>query len=243
MRVPTTTLQNSFGKYLKKVMAGDEVIITKNGRGVAKMVKYEDPMIRVLKDGTSEYYIRKRVTYEEYLEITEHSDARYELIDGELYLMASPKHSHQVAVAEIFGKMYNWFSDKSCQPLTAPFDVKLHNDSPSFEDDPNVVQPDILVVCDEENIDEDDIYQGIPALVVEVLSKSTRSKDMIKKLNLYTKSGVQEYWIVDTEAKAILVYSLEERDIKAVRTFNYGETVASVCFEGLEVDTKHVFPK
>ncbi len=183
MRVSTTVFQNAFGKYLKASMDGDEVIVTKNGRGVAKLIKYEDPMVYIVKEGGAPgYYIRKRVTYDEYLEITEKSESRYELIDGELYLMSSPRHQHQLAVQEIFVQMHNYFKEQSCKPFISPYDVRLFNDSASFEDDPNVVQPDILVMCDEESVDDEGIYHGIPpSLVVEVLSPSTRSKDMTKK--------------------------------------------------------------
>ena len=59
------------------------------------------------------------------------------------------------------------------------------------EDNINVVQPDIVVICDTENIDDKRKYNGVPTLVVEVLSKSTRSKDMIIKLNLYMKTELE----------------------------------------------------
>lgn len=71
---------------------------------------------------------------------------------------------------------------KDCEPLTAPFDVTLFKEGKAKNI--NVVQPDILVICDREKIDKNGKYQGIPALVVEVLSESTRSRDMIKKLDL-----------------------------------------------------------
>lgn len=238
MRVSTTVFQNSFGKYLKMVTQGGEVIVTKNERGVAKLVPYQDPMVHVIKEGSAEYYIRKRVTYQEFLEITEHTEERYELIDGELYLLASPTHLHQVAIREIFGQFYNYFQDKTCSPLTAPFDVRLHNDSPSFEEDPNVVQPDILVICDEEQIDEKGRYHGVPTLVVEVLSPSTRGKDMIKKLSLYMLSGVKEYWIVDSEQGQVIVYELSDGEIGPMQLYRIGDTIHSKVFEGLVVDTK-----
>jgi prevent-host-death family protein len=241
MRVPTTKFQNAFGKYLKQVIANNEVIITKNGKAVAKLIKYEDPILHMMKEGAAEYSVRKRVTYEEFLEISANSEARYELIDGEMRLMASPKHRHQVAVREIFVRLYNWFQDKPCNPLTSPFDVKLYNESECFEDDPNVVQPDILVICDEEQIDDNDNYQGIPALVVEILSPSTKSWDMIKKLNLYMLSGVREYWIVNTVERCVFVYAFTDRKIQTLKMFELGERVKSVAFDGFEVDVNLIF--
>ncbi|MBN2221364.1 MAG: Uma2 family endonuclease, partial [Vallitaleaceae bacterium] len=168
------------------------------------------------------------------------TEDRYELIDGELYLMASPSHRHQVAIREIFGQFYNFFGDKSCSTLTAPFDVRLKNDSPTFEEDPNVVQPDILVLCDEENIDEKGKYHGVPTLVVEVLSPSTRGKDMVKKLNLYMMSGVKEYWAVDLEEENFFVYELDKKDLQSLSIYKVGEVIPSKCFEGLLVKTDKI---
>lgn len=237
MRVSTTSFQNAFGKHLKLAIDGEDIIVTKNGKGVAKLIPYQDPMMYVMKEGASDYYIRKRVTYDEFIEITQNSEGRYELIDGELYLLASPKHKHQVAVREIFVQLYNWFQDRPCSPLTAPLDVHLSNGSSKFEDDPNIVQPDILVICDEEMIDDNDHYQGLPSLVVEVLSPSTRSKDMIKKLNLYMCSGIKEYWIVDARDGKVYIYSFLNGDIETLDAYKFGEQADSLVYEGLSVDT------
>jgi Uma2 family endonuclease len=55
-----------------------------------------------------------------------------------------------------------------------------------------------MVICDlEEKLDERDYYMGTPALVVEILSESTRRKDLVKKLDLYMSTGIKEYWIVN----------------------------------------------
>lgn len=237
MRVNATTFQNAFGKYLKQVMSGEEIILTKNERGVAKFISYHDPVTYILKENNADYYIQKRVTYEEFLEITKNSDARYELIDGEIYLMTSPTHLHQIAVREIIGQFYIYFSDKPCSPFTAPFDVRLKNDSPTFEDDPNVVQPDILVICDKETIDENGRYHGVPSLVVEVISPSTRSKDMIKKLNLYMLSGVTEYWIVDLDNQSVVIYEFIGQNIKCLNVVKFGDPIKSTLYEDLVVYT------
>ena len=71
MRVPTTKLQNSFGKYLKHVLNGTEVIITKNGKGVAKINKYTDHRVGLVNEEETDYMINKYMTYEEFLKITE----------------------------------------------------------------------------------------------------------------------------------------------------------------------------
>ena len=117
----------------------------------------------------------QKMSYEEFIELTEDSEGRYEYIDGEIYLLASPSYDHQRIIVEILSVMYTYFKGKKCRPLTAPFDVTLIKNS-----EKNVVQPDIVVICDTENINEKGRYHGIPALVVEVLSETTKKKDMLK---------------------------------------------------------------
>lgn len=241
MRVSTTDIQNSFGKYLAQAIAEEEVIITKNGKSVAKLIAYEDVQGDLLREQSLKYLEDKKMTYEKYLEIVENTEERYELIDGELYYMASPLFKHQVAVNGIFGQFYNWFKGKPCRPITSPFDVKLFNNAKKFEDDPNVVQPDILVMCDEEKVSSEGKYEGIPTLIVEVLSKSTRSKDMVKKLNLYMNSNIREYWLVDTDKELITVYFFEERDIVDSWTYVNDMTIKSEIFKGLEIKVADIF--
>ncbi len=242
MLVSTTEIQNSFGKYLK-ISQCEEIIITKNGKKVAKLISYQaneerDPWI--LNESSSTYAPNGiRLTYEEFIKLTKESDNRYEYIDGELYLLASPFYPHQKAVKEIFGKFILWFQEKECEPLVSPFDVtlfRLGNDEKI-----NVVQPDILVICDHDKIDEKGRYQGTPTLVVEVLSDSTKSKDLIKKLDLYQESGVKEYWVVNPSATVIYIYTFTNNTIDELLTFKGNENAESIVFPGLAVDLKEVF--
>ena len=118
----------------------------------------------------------RRISYEAYLELTKSSDQRYELIDGVVYLLASPSFSHQVVVNEIAWHFHNYFRGKPCCSLTAPLDVRLQGYALKFEEDPNIVQPDIVVICDEDNVNEAGQYQGVPSLIVEVVSPQLGAK-------------------------------------------------------------------
>lgn len=150
---------------------------------------------------------------------------------------------HQTLVNEIAGIFYNYFKDSKCSSLTSPLDIKLQGYAPKFKEDPNVVQPDIMVICDPENV-VDDKYQGVPELLVEVLSPSTKKRDLILKLNLYSKSGVREYWIIDSENKKICQYIFtEERDIEAVNDLHLDQVLKSNYFEGLNVPLTEIFSK
>ena len=82
-----------------------------------------------------------------------------------------------------------------------------------------MVQPDILVICDRENIDEKGRYHGVPTLVVEILSGSSKRIDFLKKLDLYMTAGVKEYWIVNPDSKVVYVYSLKDNNIESINIF------------------------
>jgi len=241
MRVKATDLQNSFGKYLALVEKED-IVITKNGKSVAKLIPYKDPYDYILREQKEQYNPQKRATYEEYKALVEKNEKNYELIDGEIFLLSSPGYYHQVVVNEIAGQFYNFFKNRSCSSLTSPLDVKLSGYAIKFEEDPNVVQPDIMVICDEENISENNEYEGTPSLIVEVLSPSTKRKDQVLKLNLYMKSGVQEYWIVDLEKKIIFQYCFnQERNLEDTEIVSEDETLSSPTFPDLEISTGEVF--
>ena len=238
MEVPSTKVQNNFGTYLKFAQLED-VFITRNGRKVAVIKAchedyFGDPV--VLEAG--EAYMPKdaKMTYEDFIEFSEKSDKRYEFIDGEIYLLSSPSFVHQRIVVEILNFMYIWFKRKKCKPLTAPFDVTL-----TKFDLKNVVQPDVVVICDPEKVNEKGRYHGTPTLVVEVLSKSTMRKDLSIKANLYLNSGVKEFWIVNPFNKDVIVYLNGKKESNEYVLYKNEETVKSIAFPGLELPLEQIF--
>lgn len=245
MKVPSTKLQNNFGKYLKYVEVNEEIIITKKGKDVARILpchgqESDTQDSEMVMEGATDYKTTDGwVTYEQFMELVEGSEQRFELIDGVVYNLASPSYGHQLVVHEIHGVFYNWFKGKKCVPLTSPFDVTFFK----HENNICVVQPDIIVVCDKDNMDKKGRYKGIPTLVVEVLSISTRSKDMLKKLDLYKQCGVNEYWIVDPKSRLIYLYSLDQNEIVDNSAFSKSahECVESIYFPGLKVILNDIF--
>ena len=237
MLIPSTEVKNNFGKYLKIASELEDVIVTRNGKEIIRMTSCEDrPVVR--EEALNYYFNREgKMTYLEFLALTENSDLRYEYIDGEVYCLAAPSYKHQIAVSEIFTAFHTWFKGKKCRPLTSPFDVTLkrHNDNV------NVVQPDIMVLCDTQKVDAKGKYQGVPTLLVDELSESTRKKDMQRKLDLYADTGVKEYWMVDPAKEEVYQYSFEAKEIKDIRVCNSDMTVRSIYFEGLEIKVADIF--
>lgn len=247
MIVNSTDLKNNLGKYLRECMK-DDVIITSNGRKTARLSAYSKdervmPKINYI-DRISEgseafnYDSSKKIPYEEFLKLTEGNEERYEYIDGEVYLLTSPKTIHQKVLGELHILFYNWFKGKKCIPMLAPYDITLKRNP----DNINVVEPDLVVICDmEENLNEKDYYMGVPSLVLEILSESTRRKDLIKKLDLYMSTGVKEYWLVNPASREITVYLFEDKDIARNETYKKEEKAGSYTFKGLKVSLEDIF--
>ncbi|NLO39432.1 MAG: type II toxin-antitoxin system Phd/YefM family antitoxin, partial [Ruminiclostridium sp.] len=187
MKVSSTELQNNFGKYLL-LCIGEPVIISKNGREIAKLTSLEargeyDSEKSIISEEAFNYgFGVKKASYKEFQELTRDNEERYEYIDGEIYYLASPKTTHQIVLTELFVIFHHWFQGKKCTPMVAPYDITLKR----HPEDINIVQPDIMVICDlDEKLNQQDYYMGTPALVVEIISESTKRKDLIKKLDLY----------------------------------------------------------
>lgn len=152
-------------------------------------------------------------TIEDYFSLPE--EKRAELIDGVFYDMASTSVIHQLIAGQIFVQLNVFLRKKkaSCVPCIAPVDVQLDCD------DRTMVQPDVLVVCDREKIRKSGIF-GAPDFVAEILSKTTRRKDMVVKLAKYAQAGVREYWLIDPDKQNVLVYDLKNMEFPSIYGFD-----------------------
>ena len=240
--VTATELKRNFGKYLDFVEQQNDVVITKNGSKVARLTPYVtdiEQYFTVRENALDYQYGGKRVSYEEFIEISSKSTLRMELINGEIYILCAPNIKHQ----EIVGRLYLIFSDyfkgKKCKVILSPFAVVFRKKDLK---EPDVMQPDILVACDlEGNVNSKNRYTGTPALVIEILSESTRSKDMVDKLNTYMLSGVEEYWIIDTKQDIIMMYRFADNKIDVYKAFEKGDCAQSYKFKGLSADVGGLF--
>jgi len=149
----------------------------------------------------------KRCTYADYLQWPE--DTRYELIDGEAFLMSpAPLVEHQEVAGEVYRQLANQLDGKPCRPFIAPVDVRLPRKDETDAAIDTVVQPDVLVVCDPSKIDRRGV-RGAPDWLLEVLSPSTAAHDQIAKRRTYERAGVREYWLVHPGDRTLTVYVLD----------------------------------
>jgi Uma2 family endonuclease len=180
-------------------------------------------------------HTHERYTYEDYRASEE--GERFEIIGGQAYASAAPSFRHQQVVFEISGQVRNHLvaTNSPCRGVSAPTAVILS--------DEDVVEPDIVVVCNPNRIQEDGVH-GPPDVVVEILSSSTRKRDMDTKFHLYESYGVPEYWIVSAHERTISVYVRDDTGTYRLDAAYAGdEVVRSRQIAGLVVDVHTVFPE
>lgn len=187
----------------------------------------------VLKEGTG-------FTYGDYVNWSD--DERWELIEGFAYNMSpAPSRRHQEISRELEIPIAVFLNDKPCEVYDAPFDVRLPEADEDDEDIETVVQPDIVVICDEKKLD-DKGCRGAPALVIEILSPATSSKDMKIKLSLYERHGVKEYWIVHPIDNFVLVFKLGKNKMYGKpEVYTEEDKIKTPILDGLEIDLELVF--
>ena len=148
----------------------------------------------------------RHYTYGDYRTWSE--DVRYELIDGIAWILTpAPDRRHQEFVGEIYCQVANALVDRPCRTYVAPFDVRLPKADEVDDLIDTVVQPDVLVVCDRDKLDEAGL-RGAPDWVVEVLSPSTAAHDQTRKLAAYERAGVAEVWLVHPVDRLLTRYRL-----------------------------------
>lgn len=168
-------------------------------------------------------------TEEDYYNLPE--NVRAELIDGQIYYMAAPSRIHQRILMFLSKNIANYIDSKdgSCEVYPAPFAVKLFS-----EDDRNVVEPDISVICDPNKL-TDRGCTGAPDWIVEIVSPSNSSHDYVRKLNLYMDAGVREYWIVNPMEQEVLVYFLEQDKFR-VKSYTLQDKIKVNIYDDLWID-------
>jgi len=179
-------------------------------------------------------------TYADYQ--TWNDNERWEIIGGEAWNMSpAPGRTHQTVSRRMAFEIHALLKDEDCEVFYAPFDVRLAHADSADQEISDVVQPDILVVCDPEKLDERGC-KGAPDWIIEITAPKTASRDHIAKRKLYERHGVGEYWIVQPVDRVVMVYRLDP-DGRYARPDVYGETdvVSARAVPGLVMDLKRVF--
>ena len=144
----------------------------------------------------------------------------------------APATRHQRLVVRLAAAFEAFLKGKPCEVYPAPTDLKLS--------ETDIVQPDLLVVCEREKIKPTHI-EGPPTLVIEVLSPSTQVLDRGRKLDLYAASGVKEVWLVAPYPPLLEVLVLDGGTYRRVHAFTRGQPFQCPSFPGLRLDLDALF--
>ena len=177
--------------------------------------------------------VNPRVSYADLQRMPDDGN-RYELYDGELWMVPSPMPRHQRVARRLFLTVQELAEREGGEVFFAPFDIVFSEYS--------VVQPDIIFFgpASAARIRPDEHVHFPPDLAIEVLSPSTARNDRGRKRDLMARHAVPEYWVVDPERRAIEVSSLRGGRYGEPRIVRSGRCTSDTL-AGLEVDLDVLF--
>lgn len=179
--------------------------------------------------------VEPRITYAD-LERWPEDGRRYELYDGEVFVVPGPLPRHQV-VQQLIAEMLRAYAARHGGfAVGSPIDIVFS--------DYDVLEPDVVFFRAERAnlIDLDKVIRHPPDLCVEVLSPSTTSTDRGRKMQMFARYGVPEYWIVDPAERRIEMYRLEGSAYALVLIASGEDGVTSTTLPGLTFRSDSLFP-
>ena len=170
--------------------------------------------------------VRPRVSYGDLLRHPE-DGRRYEIYDGEVFVVPAPLPVHQRAVRRLLRILDDYAARYGGEVFTSPIDIVFS--------EYDVIQPDLVYFASgRHHLVPDKLpIRSSPDLVVEVLSPSTRDADRGRKLQTFARFRVPEYWIVDPEAPAVEVLALTGSQFHLHSSGSAGEIVSSATLPKL----------
>lgn len=173
-------------------------------------------------------------TYEDYRRLPE-DGYRWELLEGHLVKEPAPRPLHQIVVVNLIHHLGTYVRQNGLGlVLDSPIDVVLSEE--------NVVEPDVVFIPrDRWSIIIEENVRGAPALVVEVLSPHSHTRDRERKLRIYERFGVQEYWIADPEQRRLERFALGEWGYGKPVLHGAGEVFTTPLFPGLVIQVDRIF--
>lgn len=150
------------------------------------------------------------------------SQTKHEFLGGVIYAMAGGRNVHNLISTNITGSLHANLRGKPCQPYNSDTKIRIH-----LSTHVRFYYPDVSVICDPNS--PDDSFQDQPALVVEVLSRSTRRTDEGEKKDAYlTIPSLKVYLLVKQEAPVVTVYRRDEQGGFVREVYEGMETVLSL---------------
>jgi len=178
----------------------------------------------------------KVYTYEDYLNLPDNGK-RYEIIDGELYMVPAPSLWHQDTIGQFYRRIGNFLEDNPVGKIyLAPTDIIFS--------EIDVLQPDLIFVSKEKfDILAGANIQGAPDLVIEVLSPGTEKRDRTIKLKAYSKFGVLEYWMANDESETVEIWRRKGKKLVFHALLDRTQTLTTPLLPGLEIALGKIFQR
>lgn len=182
---------------------------------------------------------KQRYTFEDWLELPD-DGRRYELLNGDLVEMAPPTANHALLVSALD----RWFGRAEAAghgsgivgPVAVLLDAAMRRE--------NAPEPDVLFVRrGREQIITAEAVEGVPDLVIEILSPSNRKDDLPggEKWKLYRSFGVPSYWTVDPATRTITQYERHAGQLVETGRLGLGEELVSPLFPGITLPVAELF--
>ena len=178
----------------------------------------------------------RKLTYADFVRFPSDDGRRHELIEGVHVVSPHPAFWHQILVSRLTIEFGNYFEELPVGWVLPGIDCVF-----SFFD---VICPDVVVVlANQEQIITKRNLKGGPAIVIEILSPSTRSRDRGVKRTLCERIGVREYWIVDPDNDTVTVYVLVKERYAKPEVFLAREkdVLSTRILPGFELDVRRLF--
>jgi len=178
--------------------------------------------------------ITRKMTVEEYFELDEQSDIRYEYYDGEVYAMSGTTFNHNDIVGNVSGAFRTFFRPRGCRVFAETVKLKVS--------DICYLYPDVVVTCAAKDLSGTYIVER-PSVVIEVISKSSTKRDRVFKLNQYkTIPSLQYYLIVSQAERKVELYSqVGGSDLWACHSFKSLDDVIGLEAFGFEIPVREVY--
>lgn len=179
--------------------------------------------------------VQGRWRYTNYLRLPD-DGKRYEILDGVLYVANASGYDHQFAVTKLTRRLDLFVTEKQLGiVLSVPFEVHLTETS-------RPVQPDVLFIrterCPQPGTQ---FFEGVPDLIVEVISPSSFRLDRKTKFDAYEQAGVAEYWLADPKTRAVEVYTLARGEYALLGQYTSDKVIQSQVLAGTALITSTLF--
>ena len=181
-------------------------------------------------------YGKNKFTVEEYLKMEKTADVKHEFYKGQIFAMSGAGPKHNMISINLIGALLKELDGKPCRPYGS--DMRIH-----IPENTLYTYPDISIICGDiipGDDDEDSATQ--PIVIIEILSKSTKSYDRGDKFKLYREiPALKDYLLIDSEKAGIEAFSLNDELLWELREYKNLEGTLNIKSIAANIDLKDIY--